>query len=279
MLTRGGLAAQIRAVGTAAGMLALCACGPRDADSDTAPASTPPAASVDQPPAKAAAPLSFAETTADAEVKLSIDKAIGRWPALHKGLYDGEVRALRIFAATARSDRAEMASEDFQPPAYADEIGWMVTAQSPRLLSLQRDEYVYTGGAHPNHASGAIIWDLRAQRPVKPSGLFVAGDDATIDKALCDAIAAEKKARGTFDDWDRGTWPCPSWRSARFVLAPSTEAGKVGGVTFLFDPYDIGPYAEGAYSATLPWTTFRGVIAPAWAGEFGGEPKPSPSQT
>jgi hypothetical protein len=172
-----------------------------------------------------------------------------------------------------------MATEDFQPPAYAQETGWSLTAATGRLLSLQRSEYVYTGGAHPNHGTGAIIWDLRAQQPVKASVMFGAGDDAAIDTALCDAIAAEKKARGTFADWDRGTWPCPSWRKARFVLAPSTEAGKFGGLLFLFDPYDIGPYAEGPYAVDLPWTVFKGAIAPAYAGEFGGALKHSASQS
>ncbi len=272
MRTRGGMAAMAAPV--AAMGLALCACGPKDADSDTAPASTPPAASMDQPQAKAApAPaLGFGETTADATVKLTLAKDLTRWPALHRQLYELEVPELRKFAAEAKVQRDGMKGQDYQPPAYAREISWSLAAASPRLVSLKQTWYENTGGAHPNHGYGALLWDTGSKRPVRPEDLFLSGSDAAIDKALCDGLAAAKAKKGA-GDWDRQAWPCPKWREAEFVLAPSTQAGRFGGLTFLFDPYEVGPYAEGEYEVTLPWALFRGVLAPAWAGEFGGQPK------
>ena len=271
MRIRGELVASMVAVLAAAG-LALGACGPKDAKSDTAPASTPPAATLEEPPAKPAAPFSFAETTQDAEVKLTLDKKLAVWPVLHRQLYDLEVPELRKFAAEAKVQRDETKGQAYHPPPYAREISWTLAAASGRVVSLEQTWYENTGGAHPNHGYGALLWDTTSRKPLQPASLFTAGGDAAMDKALCDGLAAAKAKKGA-GDWDRQTWPCPRWREAEFVLVASTEAGKFGGLTFLFDPYEVGPYAEGEYEVTLPWTVFRGVIAPGYAADFGGQPK------
>jgi hypothetical protein len=254
--------------------LALSACERKAAGSDTAPASTPPAATMEQAQtAKPAPALGFGETTADATVKLTLGREVARWPALHRQLYQLEVPELRKFAAEAKVQRDEMRGQEYQPPPYDREIGWALSAASPRLVSLRQTWYENTGGAHPNHGYGALLWDTASKRPLQPAAIFAAANDAAIDKALCDGLAAAKTKKG-IDDWDREAWRCPKWREAEFVLTPSTEAGRFGGLTFLFDPYEVGPYAEGEYEVALPWTVFRGALAPAWAGEFGGAPKP-----
>ena len=49
-------------------------------------------------------------------------------------------------------------------------------------------------------------------------------------------------------------------------------AGKFGGITVLFSPYDVGPYAEGAYIITVPASELEGKLTPDWSARFGGEP-------
>jgi hypothetical protein len=71
---------------------------------------------------------------------------------------------------------------------------------------------------------------------------------------------------------DDKMWPCPTWRESDFVLAASAVPNKLGGLTFVFDPYAIGSYAEGPYEVTVPYDAIKGVIAPAYAGEFVGGP-------
>ena len=43
---------------------------------------------------------------------------------------------------------------------------------------------------------------------------------------------------------------------------------------FLIGPYQVGPYAEGSYEVTVPQAAFRALLAPAYADEFAGTPKP-----
>ena len=267
MDVRGTIAAL---VGT--GLLAG-ACAPHDTRSDAAAASTPPAATVDEPaPEKPATPLHFKQEAADATVSLDFDTRIERWPLLHQQLFSREVPELKAFAAQAREDRQAMQGESFQPGPYARSLTYAPTASSARLVSVKTTWFENTGGAHPNHGWDGLLWDPAAHRPVDPAALFVSGDFPQIQKALCDAISVAKKDKTGARDWDQETWPCPDWRKSKFVLLASTEPGKFGGVSFLFDPYEVGAYAEGEYQATLPWTVLKPALKSAWAGEFGGAP-------
>jgi hypothetical protein len=267
-----GIRGAISALATAG--LLLGACAPRDTKSDAAAASTPPAATVEEPtPEKPATPLHFKQDAPDATVSLDFDKAIERWPVLHKQIYDRDVPELKAFAAQAKEDRDGMKGESFQPGPYARNLSYAPTAATARLVSVKQTWFEDSGGAHPNHGWSGLIWDTAARRPVDPGALFAAGDFPEIQKALCDGIAAAKKEREGSEDWDRQTWPCPDWRKSKFVLVPSTEPGRLGGFVFLFDPYEVGSYAEGESEVQLPWTVFKGALASAWAGEFGGAPK------
>ena len=64
----------------------------------------------------------------------------------------------------------------------------------------------------------------------------------------------------------------PNLYTGNFVLDPSTEAGKAGGITVLFSPYDVGSYAEGSYEITLGAAGLIPILTETWAPRFGGEP-------
>jgi hypothetical protein len=142
-------------------------------------------------------------------------------------------------------------------------VTWRVAAETPRLLSLVRDEYTFAGGAHPNSASTALLFDKRAGREVDA---LVPTASAKLDGALCDALKRAKAERGGVE-LDGDTWTCPKWKDAQAALAPGAR-DKAAGLTFLFSPYEVGPYAEGGYEVTLPAATFRDALAPAYRGEF-----------
>ena len=239
------------------------------------------------PPPKAAPkpafPFAFEQKSADAEVKLTLDQRIGEWPVLHKQLYQDGVAELRKFAAEAPALRADSVTAEFTPPVFARDLDWKVSAANPHLVSLRQSWMEYTGGAHPNHGVQGRLWSVMEQAETKNAELFVAPGpaDAAIDRRLCDGIKAARAAKGAeYSVADDAVWPCPKWRDADMELAASTTPGKFGGVTFLFDPYAIGSYAEGEYEITIPQSALRSVLAPDWAEEFAGEPKvraPSPT--
>jgi hypothetical protein len=225
-------------------------------------------------------PLSFTQVTPDATVKLAIAPAIAAWPQLRQKLYSEGVAELKKDVETARSDRAHIAGEGFPNPAYEHGLTWSLSASTPRLVSLKGTWSSYTGGAHPNSGFNSLTWDTNLGQSINRSELFLPDGpgDAAVQKALCDGIGLARAAKGVAPDSDPGTWPCPKWRDAELVLVASTTPGKLGGVDFLFDPYAIGSYAEGPYEVVVPYAAVRGVLAPAYAGEFGGAPRPQPAR-
>jgi hypothetical protein len=221
-------------------------------------------------------PLSFARQTPAASVKLSLAPGFTAYPELRKTLYDEGVRQLQGFVASAQEDHQRLAAKGLPLPGYERTVQWTITANTPDIVSAKETWFEFTGGAHPNHGSDGLIWDVRQGLQILPGELFRAdAPRAPLDQALCDAIKAAKAARqGALPVGPN--FPCPNWDDGDVVLEPSTVAGKFGGLTFLYDPYALGPYVEGDYAVTIPQATFHSALSPTYAGLFAGAPKTLP---
>ena len=246
----------------------LAACDQKPAQPHQAPAVAPrPAA-----PATPVRPLAFDQSDAAAKVALRLPAEISNYPALHTMLYDREVAGLKTFAAKAETDR-KASTGQFPWRPYARQGQWFLAADAPPLVALRALWFEDTGGAHPNHGGASLLWDTGANREVQPKALFRAGADMTpLNKAICDAVATAKTHReGAVPLND--IFSCPKWTETVLVPAPSATPGKIGGLTALIDPYVVGPYSEGDYEVTVPVSAFQSLLAPAYAGAFGGVPK------
>lgn len=248
----------------------LCACGKQE------DAKAPPPAPVQ--PAPAAGPLTYEKKTPQAEVKLVLPTQVGALPALYAKLYAEGRNQLDAFAEGAVEDVESLKAEGMQPQPYAQELSYSAEAETARILSLKLTGYEYTGGAHPNPFLSAFTWDKAEGRQLKVADLLKPGANlAAADKALCDAARAAKRERNEGDDTFAGEpIACPTLAKAEVALVPSLTEGKIGGLKVLIGPYEIGPYAEGSYEIVLPLTVFQGLLAPAYAAEFAGSPKPEP---
>ena len=257
---------------------ALAGCNRREAE--PAPAPLPAAeAAAEITPADAAAPMGFTQTTEYAEVELVLPEAIKPQTDLHARLYAEEVRRLRQFTEGAQADRSE-AGNDSAIGRYEKRITLTAAAETGKLVSLKREAFDYSGGAHPNTQTTGILWDKALKQMVTPAALFRRGADLTpLDQALCAAINEAKKARPNTAPVTLGArdWACPRAAATPFVLAPGTVDGKAGGLTFLIGPYQVGPYSEGGYEITLPLAQFRTLLAGAYADEFAGQPVAAPA--
>jgi hypothetical protein len=240
------------------------------------PPKAPVEASVTAPtaaaPAPMARPLSFDQSDEAAKVALRLPAEIAGHPALHALLYDRETAGLKTFAAKAQADR-KASDGKFPWRPYARQSQWFLAADSALLVGLRALWFEDTGGAHPNHGGSSLIWDNVANREIQPKALFRPDADMKVlDKAICDAVAQAKTHRAGATPLN-DMFSCPKWNQTVLVLAPSTIPGKIGGLTALIDPYVVGPYAEGDYEVVVPLSMFQALLAPAYAGAFGGAPK------
>ena len=131
-----------------------------------------------------------------------------------------------------------------------------LTYASPRLLSARLDGYSYTGGAHGMPDSSGLILDMASGRaPVFAEVFDTAARDALV--AACDAqVMVQKKARDSL----------PASADDKAAYAKSLSAGvsdfgnwslSPAGAWIVFNPYELGSYAEGRYECTLPLPVLR----------------------
>ena len=216
----------------------------------------------------------FHLANADAKVDLALPPRIDNYPELHKTLFEAGRQDLLDFARTAAEDRKHATAKGapLRGP-YERQVAWTITSVSPHLIGLKAKWFADTGGAHPNHGSEARLWDRLRNQFILPSELFRDDYDVSaLDQVLC-AATTQAKARRMGPN-PPGQWTCPKWSDSRFVLVPSVRPYRIGGLMFLFDPYVIGPYAEGDYEVLIPLSDFRRALSPAWAADFEDHPSP-----
>ncbi|WP_456770925.1 MULTISPECIES: RsiV family protein [unclassified Bradyrhizobium] len=180
---------------------------------------------------------------------------------------------------------ADAAASRKQDPQFFTAGGWdferkysIRSVVADRYVSVLRDDYMDTHGAHPNSDVNTILWDKSESKRISIRPFFAeTADNGPTLKAMAKAIIAslkiEKKKRDGSDtattEWFKGVEPSLS-KIGAVTLAPSTEPDKSSGLTFHYPPYAVGPYAEGQYVAFVPWETLKPYLAPEGARIFGG---------
>jgi hypothetical protein len=162
----------------------------------------------------------------------------------------------------------------------------VVSVVADRYISILRTDYTYTGGAHPNTTLETVLWDEQAKKRISIRPFFNDLSDNSramveIQNAVISSLTAEKKERATYDpndnEWFKNLQPS-LFKIGAVVLEPSSEAGKSSGLTFHYSPYAVGAYAEGAYTAFVPWRILRPYLTAEGLAIFGGD-KPKDPKT
>lgn len=179
----------------------------------------------------------------------------------------------------------EAAAARKQDPQFFKDGGWeferkyeVRSVVADRYVSVLRNDYMNTRGAHPNSDVNTILWDKAAGKRISIRPFFTETADkgptmTAMVKAVITSLKAEKKKRdaGETATGERFKGVEPSLlKIGAVTLAPSTEPGKSSGLTFHYPPYAVGPYAEGEYVAFVPWETLKPYLTAEGARIFGG---------
>lgn len=286
-----------RLIATAAfAALTLAACTPPPADPAGAagvPAAQAPSAEIAsaEAPPPAAEPegfqLAYKLETENYAVSSEIDPAILAFdPPLAWKLWVETKTALDALGASADADREtadadQAATGESWFNSYTLDIAYRATAVLDDVISVGETYSTYTGGAHPNYALTGSVY-RKGQAGALGLTTFVT-DLAVFNEQVIKALVEEKLARG-YDAAARESIEAeirdmlapsperPELYQGNFVLVPSTETGKAGGIRVLFSPYDVGSYAEGSYEVTLSAADLIPILTETWRARFGGEP-------
>jgi hypothetical protein len=253
-------------VGLALAMLAACS-SPEDMAEKTAaaaPGAPATAAAPPAPPTPAPAKVDFTDNAKQGTGKDAPSRDFAySWPSA--------VSAVPELAARFTAERNELLAN--QKGEWAESLKefagqdcfscvnrdfqktWEVVADLPRYLSLSAGFYEYSGGAHGNHGSQALVWDREAKTAFDPKALF--RSEAALQDALgaawCKALKAERAKRLGPDFSDDGFFPCPQIAELT-VLVGSSNKQSFNRIGLIADPYVAGPYVEGSYELTFPVT-------------------------
>ncbi|GAA4040243.1 RsiV family protein [Sphingomonas rosea] len=148
--------------------------------------------------------------------------------------------------------------------------------QSRQLLSLVNATAAYTGGAHPNSGTKALLWERRLGRDITYANLLSPRQswDGAIRQPFC-VLLDRERAKRRQEPVKRADWPaqCPQLKELTVALADKDKDGRFDHVDVLADPYVAGPYAEGGYEISLPITaTMIGRLKPGYRADFKAQP-------
>jgi hypothetical protein len=231
--------------------------------------------------------------TKAAEIGVTVDPALRKFP----GLYEDNLAEGKRWAERNRAEAAKGAREEPQffreGRRWTFERSYQLRSVVGRYISVLRDDGTYTGGAHPNSYLDTILWDSDARRRINIRPFFrETADNGPTMTALAQlariAVAAEKVERDAInvDIPKEKLSPEQLAKLDQFItdgikpsllkigpisLAPSTETGKSSGLTFHYSPYAVGAYAEGPYTAFVPWTAFQSYLSPQGTAIFSGQ--------
>lgn len=116
-------------------------------------------------------------------------------------------------------------------------------------LSLLTSSATYTGGAHPNSYYSSVLLEV-GQGGATAVGLADLFDaHADWEPTVTAWLTVDLLRQGA--EWIEGGATVELEDLGTFTLGPS-------GLTFVFDPYAVGPYVQGEFSTTIPF----GLLAP-----------------
>jgi hypothetical protein len=167
--------------------------------------------------------------------------------------------------ADFKKDLAGFTAEDIKQMGEVGsyiEIGYDVEYADDDLISVNFGEDTYTGGAHPNHNTFTITYDLKQGRELKLADLFKPGSKylaAIADYATRDLQGRKDPESGenlglAQDIWEDGVKPtADNYRNWNITKK---------GLLIIFPPYQVAAYAFGPQTVIVPYSHLKDIARP-----------------
>jgi hypothetical protein len=213
-----------------------------------------------------AKPYTTLSTSELFDFRYSFPTVVGTYPALLAKIRADQDQQYKDGIETARLDLEARKGHDF--PFHQHEFwrDWTVAGNSFSLLSLVSRTDVFTGGAHGNHTSSALLWDEKRDGAIALDQLFGGGAGLwqQIQPSYCRKLVAERVRRKI-----GAATSCPDRKELTIVPVDSDFDYEFDSLRIIADPYVAGSYAEGFYIISLPITeALLESIDPAYRASF-----------
>ncbi|MCD7957164.1 MAG: DUF3298 and DUF4163 domain-containing protein [Lachnospiraceae bacterium] len=180
--------------------------------------------------------------SADGEGYEALSEAVSEWNEEQAETFWSTCGELAEYAA----EDAAYENLDADSYYYNARREMELTHVDENVLSLVIMEYAYTGGAHGNYGYTSVNFDVTTGEILELNDIMedAEGFRSSAQAYLIEILESEygEELFGGYEDTVAAMWDTePTW----YLSAE--------GITFVFDPYELGSYATGAISVTCPY--------------------------
>lgn len=123
------------------------------------------------------------------------------------------------------------------------------------LVTLRFNENGFTGGAHPFSGQRYFVMDSNTGKQVTLANLLAPNYEEALNKVGEKAFRSARKLPANKNLEEEGFW----FENNTFSV--NTNFGVTAdGLIFLFNPYEVAPYALGATEFTVPYSDIRAFV-------------------
>ncbi|MEN1939510.1 RsiV family protein [Luteimonas sp. MJ246] len=257
-------------------------------------AEVPGGAAVDAPPTAAARDTGPEQTPLVLEDVMESDPryiiGISYPPGINR--YPGLAAELKRYADAARADLMEAvdARDPDAPSAgapYDLSLPFDMVMESPEVVAVQAGGTSYTGGAHGTPLVARFVWLPQRRELLRVGALFEGpgawrGISDFVRESLHGALSQRLDADEALAPEDRARLQRSGGRMIDEGTAPEAgnfdqfepmegAGGRLGGLRFVFPPYQVGPYSDGVQTVDVPAAVLLPHVAPQYRDLFAAD--------
>lgn len=128
--------------------------------------------------------------------------------------------------------------------------------QTPALITLKTDTYTYTGGAHGASFARFTNYDITSKRVIHLDDVLKPGHKDSLTK-VAEAIFRKNEGLSAGAPLTNGYF----FEGGKFSINDN-YAFTPQGINFLYNQYEIKPYAAGQTELLIPYAAIRGLLKP-----------------
>ncbi|WP_345947565.1 DUF3298 domain-containing protein [Mucilaginibacter sp. PAMB04274] len=131
-----------------------------------------------------------------------------------------------------------------------------IIRQDSSLVTMEYNGYQFTGGAHGGTVIRYLNWDVKGKKKILMSDIFTPGYEAELTKTAEKIFRKQENltpGKSLKDDY--------FFKDGKFSLNQNFLITPIG-IKFLYNQYEIKPYAAGQTSLEVPYSKIKTLLQP-----------------
>lgn len=192
--------------------------------------------------------------TENHKLELWLAREMGDTISIDTGMADFKEIGKRNAAAFFEELEAPSQMELYAGDSYT------VYYSCPDYVTYLGYTYYFTGGAHGMYGLYLTTYDLKKNEGVDRENLFKEGSEEQLRELLYEGLLEDSSFTDTHDVKSTADVKASLAQMGVDELPIPQPALLPNGVAFCFQPYEIGPYSDGAYQLLIPYSKINQLM-------------------